>query len=52
MLHDLLYVFVLRYWYGIAVAKPLREVYRQNLGWRFCRSLRRRFASGPSALWT
>jgi hypothetical protein len=50
MLHDLLYVFVLRFWYGIGVDRPLREVYRQKLGWRFCRSLRRRFASGPATL--
>jgi hypothetical protein len=50
MLHDLLYVFVLRFWYGVAVDRPLREVYRQKLGWRFCRNLRRRFASGPSTL--
>jgi hypothetical protein len=49
-MNALIYVFVLRFWYGIDADGPLREIYRRNFGWRFCRALKQRLVLGPSQL--
>ena len=46
----LIYLFALRFWYGIDVDRSLAVVYRHNFGWRFCRQLQRRLVLGPRRL--
>ena len=49
-MNTLIYLFVMRFWYGIGVDRPFHEVYRPSLGWRYARRLRQRLALGPAHL--